>query len=538
MAELRLHGRPASPGLTFSTLFVLAEAAPGTAARSPGDPGGNPGGEADRLRKAIAQATGQLTAVSENAAEDAREILEFQIAMLGDETLAEPAMAAIAEGEGAEVSWAAALDAQIADYAGAEDEYFRARAADLEDLRDRVLNVLSGRQMEAVPSGTVLVARDLPPSRFLGIDWRDGAAIALAAGSPTSHVALLARARGIPMVVGLGPDVMKVPSGQEAMLDGERGTLVVTPDATTRAAAQVRGVEIERRRELASTYLLKPATLPGGERVTVMINAAGPDDLQALNAAMCDGIGLVRSEFLFHDGAHLPDEETQYRAYRRILEWAGERPVTIRTLDAGGDKPVRGLTLDDEGNPFLGTRGIRLSLLKPDVFRVQLRALCRAAVHGNLKIMLPMVAVPRDLDAGRAHLNFAVTELRAAGIVHKRPPLGIMVEVPAAAIAIDRFDADFYSIGSNDLTQYVMAAARDIASLADYADAADPAVLSLIARTVAHGRQTGREVSLCGDAASDPAIVPHLLAAGLRSLSVSAAAVGLVKAAIAGALAG
>jgi hypothetical protein len=170
--------------------------------------------------------------------------------------------------------------------------------------------------------------------------------------------------------------------------------------------------------------------------------------------------------------------------------------VTIRTLDAGGDKPVKGLTLDDEGNPFLGTRGIRLSLLKPDVFRVQLRALCRAAVRGNLKIMLPMVATPRDLAQGRAHLAAVVADLAARKVPYAEPPLGIMVEVPAAAIAIDRFDADFYSIGSNDLTQYVMAAARDIAALSDYADAADPAVLSLIARTVEHGKRAGREVSL------------------------------------------
>ncbi len=532
MAELRLHGRPASPGLAFSRLFVLAEADSGEGAHVAGDATT----ETERLRQAIQRASEQLEAVSESTAEDAHEILEFQIAMLGDETLAEPAVAAIAEGAAAELAWAAALDAQIADYTGAEDEYLRARAADLEDLKDRVLNALSGRQLETVPAGTVLVARDLPPSRFLGIEWRDGAAIALAAGSPTSHVALLARARGIPMVVGLGSDVLGVPSDQEAMVDGERGILVVAPDAATRAAAAERGAEIEQRRKLAEGFRLKPAVMPDGEPVMVMIIAAGPDELQVLDPAMCDGIGLVRSEFLFHDGAGLPDEETQYQAYRRVLEWAGQRPVTIRTLDAGGDKPVKGLTLDDEGNPFLGTRGIRLSLLKPEVFRIQLRALCRAALHGNLKIMLPMVAIPGDLVRGRVHLDAVVTELQAAKIAHRRPPLGIMVEVPAAAIAIDRFDADFYSIGSNDLTQYVMAAARDIAALADYADATDPAVLSLIARTVEHGKKTGREVSLCGDAASDPAIVPHLLKAGLRSLSVSPASVGVVKAAIAGAL--
>jgi len=532
MAELRLTGRPASPGLALSRLFVLGDADKVAASR----PVGDPGSEAERLRAAIASAIGQLEEVSRHADQDAREILEFQIAMMGDEALAEGAFATIADGVSADVAWRAALDSQVEEYASAEDEYFRARSADLADLRDRVSGVLSGERQQSVPAGTVLVARDLPPSRFLGIDWQAGSAIALAGGSPTSHVALLARARGVPMVVGLGADVMHVSSGQEAMIDGERGTLVVAPDAATRAAAKSREVEIKKRRAIAEKFQHTSAVLPSGEAVTVMINTAGPDELSLLDPAICDGIGLVRSEFLFHGGATLPDEESQYQAYCRILDWAGRRPVTIRTLDAGGDKPIRGLTIDDEGNPFLGTRGIRLSLLKPDVFRVQLRALCRAAVRGNLKIMLPMVATPRDLAHGRAHLGAVVSDLAARKVPHAVPQLGIMVEVPAAAIAIDRFDADFYSIGSNDLTQYVMAAARDIASLADYADAADPAILSLIARTVEHGKRTGREVSLCGDAASDPAIVPHLLRAGLRVLSVSASSVGLVKAAIAGAL--
>jgi phosphotransferase system enzyme I (PtsI) len=531
VGELRLIGRPASPGLALSRVFVLAESSKVAASRRVSDPAT----EAERLRGAIAGAITELEEVSRQATEDAREIIEFQVAMLGDEALAEPAFSGIADGAGAEAAWRAALDSQVEDYAGTEDEYFRARSADLADLRDRVLRILAGEEQQSVPGGTVLVALDLPPSRFLGIAWQAGSAIALAGGSPTSHVALLARARGVPMVVGLGADVMAVPSGQEAMLDGERGTLVVAPDEATRAVARSRAVEIERRHTVADRYLRAPARLPNGEAVTVMINTAGPDELAQLDPAICDGIGLVRSEFLFQ-GPSLPDEETQYRAYCRILEWAGPRPVTIRTLDAGGDKPVRGLTIDDEGNPFLGTRGIRLSLLKPDVFRVQLRALCRAAPRGNLKVMLPMVATPHDLTQGRAHLAAVAADLVARKIPHAVPPLGIMVEVPAAAIAIDRFDAEFYSIGSNDLVQYVMAAARDIASLADYADASNPAVLSLIARTVEHGKRTGREVSLCGDAASDPALVPHLLAAGLRSLSVSPESVGLVKAAIAGAL--
>jgi phosphoenolpyruvate-protein phosphotransferase (PTS system enzyme I) len=533
VAELRLTGRPASPGLALSRLFVLADAERAEAFRL----AENPGHEAERLRAAIAGAIAELEEVVRQADEDARDILEFQVAMLGDDVLSEAAFAVISDGGDAAGAWQAALDTQVDDYANAEDEYFRARSADLADLRDRVLRILSGATQQSIPAGTVLVALDLPPSRFLGIDWKAGAAIALAGGSPTSHVALLARARGVPMVVGLGADLMQVPNGQEAMIDGERGTLVVAPGEATRAAALVREVEIKKRQAIADKFRHAEAKLPNGEAVTVMINTAGPDELSLLDPGICDGIGLVRSEFLF-SGATLPDEETQYRAYVRILEWAGGRPVTIRTLDAGGDKPVKGLTLDDEGNPFLGTRGIRLSLLKPDVFRVQLRALCRAATRGNLKIMLPMVATPRDLAQGRAHLAAVVADLAARKVPYAEPPLGIMVEVPAAAIAIDRFDADFYSIGSNDLTQYVMAAARDIAALSDYADAADPAVLNLVARTVEHGKRTGRDVSLCGDAASDPAIVPHLLDAGLRSLSVSASSVGLVKAAIAGALVG
>jgi len=229
----------------------------------------------------------------------------------------------------------------------------------------------------------------------------------------------------------------------------------------------------------------------------------------------------------------LPDEDRQYAVYRRILDWAAGRPVTIRTLDAGGDKPIAGLTIDGESNPFLGVRGVRLSLARPDIFSVQLRALARAAVHGELKIMLPMVTVPEELEASRALLDAALADLAKRGEPAARPALGMMVEVPAAALAIERFDAAFFSIGSNDLTQYVTASARDIGAVAPLADVKNPAVLRLIAEVAAHGARIGREVSLCGDAAGDPSIVPALLQAGLTSLSMAPNAVGAVKAAIA-----
>jgi phosphotransferase system enzyme I (PtsI) len=253
-----------------------------------------------------------------------------------------------------------------------------------------------------------------------------------------------------------------------------------------------------------------------------------------LDPSHCDGIGLMRSEFLFRDGKPLPDEETQYRSYRRFLEWAGGKPVTIRTLDIGGDKPISGLTADGERNPFLGLRGVRLTLASKDVFKTQLRALARAALHGKLKVMVPMITVAGELRATGALLDEVVTELADAAIPAKRPPLGIMVEVPAVALAPELLSgAAFFSIGSNDLTQYVMAAARDEISVAGLSDPSHPAVLKLIATVARYGAEHGMEVSLCGDMASDPRFVPALIAAGLRRFSVSPAAIGRVKAALA-----
>jgi len=254
-----------------------------------------------------------------------------------------------------------------------------------------------------------------------------------------------------------------------------------------------------------------------------------PEDLDGLDPAICDGIGLVRSEFLFHGHEGLPDEETQANAYEKILRWAEGRPVIIRTLDAGGDKPIPGLTREEE-NPFLGLRGLRLCLARPEVFKVQLRALLRAAPAGILKIMLPMVALPEELEEARALLIEAATEV---GFADDLPPLGIMVEIPAAALTLDRFAIDFASIGSNDLVQFTLAAARDGNGLERLQRADYPAVLRLIAESVERAARRGIEISLCGDAGGDPALIPALLAAGLRRFSMAPSAVGAAKEAIA-----
>jgi phosphotransferase system enzyme I (PtsI) len=382
--------------------------------------------------------------------------------------------------------------------------------------------------------GAVFLAEDLPPSRFLSWDWSKGGGVALIGGSPTSHVAMLARARGVPMVVGLDLDLAKIEPAIPVLLDGGSGRINLRPTEDTTAAFHRQRQEAAAEALQWAKHLRQPATLANGERVLTQINVAEPAELDQLDPDICDGVGLVRTEFLFHDQAALPDEEQQFAVYRRIVMWAAGRPVTIRTLDAGGDKPIEGLSMPAESNPFLGLRGIRLSLVRQEVFRTQLRALARAACFGPLKIMLPMVTIPTEITDTASILAEEVARLQKAGIDCRSPSLGIMVEVPAAALAIERFDAAFYSIGSNDLTQYVTASARDIASVAFLNDTANPAVLMLIERVASFGRQAGREVSLCGDAGGDPRLLPLLLQAGLRNFSMAPTMLARAKAIIAG----
>jgi phosphotransferase system enzyme I (PtsI) len=521
----RITGRAASPGFAAGPLIPLRTDHRGRV------PSGDPIREAEALRGAIASAIAGLEALSEAAAGEAAGILAFQVAMLSDPALSEGAFHAIEAGISADDAWRAALKQEIAGYESGEDEYFRARASDLTDLRDRVLDALSGASAKSIPPGAVVYAEDITPSRFLSGDWTGGA-ILLDKGSHTSHVAMLARAKHVPMIVGLGPAAATLRPGEIVLVDGASGEVVVAPDEADRAGFEARRRAAEVAAATAVQYLNQPARTRDGHRVSVLVNVADVADVENLDPALCDGVGLVRTELLF-EGKLLPDEERQFCAYRRIAEWADGRPVTIRTLDAGGDKPIAGVTPEGESNPFLGVRGVRLTLRHRELFKTQLKALARAAAHGAVEVMLPMVTIPRELSDSRALLDEAVADLAAAGIPHRRPPLGMMVEVPAAAMALDLFDADFFSIGSNDLTQYMTAAARDIGSVADLADPSHPAVLRLIASVARHGAAAGRKVSLCGDAGGDPELIPALLQAGLRSLSVSPGLVAGAKAAIA-----
>ncbi|MBZ9724288.1 phosphoenolpyruvate--protein phosphotransferase [Mesorhizobium sp. CO1-1-11] len=520
---MRIEGVPASAGYAEGPLFDLGQPAGIYVSKASSVE------ERTSLRAAIGKAVNRLVAMVGTAEKDAADILEFHIAMLEDDALSGPAFASIASGTPADTAWRQALDAEIAGYEASDQDYFRARATDLRDIRDQVLRALTEDSDQAAPSGAILYGEDIAPTRFLETDWSHGGGIALKAGSTASHVAMLARSRGVPMVVGLREPLTAV--ADMALLDAEHGSIVLAPSPAEIGSFRQSSSSFTAGQGKALTFLARPAVTKTGTAVRVQVNIADPGDVDAIDIATCDGVGLMRTEFLF--GKTLPDEETQYRAYRKVLEWAGEKPVTIRTVDAGGDKPVPGFTVE-EGNPFLGLRGIRLSLARPDIFRIQIRALLRAAPHGNLKIMFPMIATSAEYESAAALFAEERVALAARGIAHKMPPLGIMVEVPSVAIAPEAFTGvAFLSIGSNDLTQYVMAAARDNAAVAHLNSVRHPAVLRLIASVAAFGRETGIAVSLCGDAGGDPVSIPSLLEAGLRDLSVAPAQLAMAKAAIA-----
>jgi phosphoenolpyruvate-protein phosphotransferase (PTS system enzyme I) len=530
IAGLGYRGRTASIGFAHGPFVLVDGAANG--GRVPG----TPNDEAAALRTALVSAGGQIAALATAAGGEAAQILEFQVALLDDEDFLDPIFAAIADGTAAHTAWASALDAQIADYNSAADEYLQARSSDLADLRDRVLRTLRGDDSGPleIPDGAVICADDLPPSRFLEIDWSRGGGLALLHGSPASHVAMLARARGIPMIVQLGavsPNAKSVvkSGAKTALLDGEGATLELDPTAEQVGQFERRRQLHQKSRASARSILRRPAALWRGEKIRLLINIQRVDDLDHADARYADGIGLMRTEFLLGGPAGLPDEETQYQAYDAVLRWAGARPVTIRTFDAGGDKPVPGFTVNGEANPFLGMRGLRLCLARPDIFTVQLRALGRAAARGNLKVMFPMVTTPDELEAGRRLFVDAVGALQAQGVPAVLPDVGIMVEVPAAALTVEQFNAPFFSIGSNDLAQYVTACDRSNGALARLIDPLHPAVLDLIKHIAEHGKHAGRGVSLCGDMAGDPRCIPALLACGLRELSVNPSALALVK---------
>ena len=521
--ERRLIGKAASPGIAIGRVVSLRPVSGVPRA------GAAPDLERSALRQAIEATKQNLRSMVARLARDEAAILEFQIAMLEDPELALEAEQFVGEGQPADAAWLRSMDMEMARYRASYDVHFRGRVSDLADIRDGVLSHLrSTPEHDPIEPGQIVVAEDLAPSHFLRMDWTSGGGIALRAGSPASHVAMLARARSIPMVVGLGEAVEGLTG--LTVLDGETGMVIGSPVEESLTQAQAQALRLSVGRREAEQRMREPAVTRDGKRLSILLNISSLRELTGLMPEDCDGIGLTRTEFLIESA--LLDEEAQFRAYAALVRWAAGRVVTIRTLDAGGDKPIPGYSPEGEANSFLGLRGIRLSLSRPDVFLVQLRAILRAAALGPTRILLPMVTLPEEVGEARSLVNIAAEQLARAGLAFVVPPIGIMIEVPAAAMAPEIFPVDFFSIGSNDLEQYACASARDALQLAGHAHNLHPGTLAMMAHVTHFARANKIDLGLCGDAAGNLAMLPTFLEMGIGSFSVAPGCVAELKAAI------
>lgn len=500
----------------------------------------NPEAEVKRLQEAIDITQDQLEKLRQRVAAEANDqtarIFEFHRMMLADAELVGAAEDKIRhQGWNAE----AAVEAVISDWAerfdGLQDEVMRARAADVRDVGNRVLAQLAGKSdmgLGHLPGEVILVADDLVPSETVLLDRAKVRGIATALGGQTSHTAILARMLGIPAVAGLGAAVLAVPTGTPLALDGGAGVVEVNPSPDVLRRYESRQERLQLAQAEALQHAHEPAITLDGRRVEVVANIGDVASAQEAVRYGAEGVGLLRTEFLYLGRSELPNEEEQFAAYRAIAETMGQRPLIVRTLDVGGDKQLPYLDIGLEQNPFLGVRAIRLSLQRPDVFQPQLRAILRAGAGHHVKIMFPMVATRDEILRAREALEQARSDLRRTGQTFaEQVEVGIMVEIPAAAIISPVFAAevDFFSIGSNDLTQYTLAADRGNEKLAYLYHDLDPSVLHLVSTVIRAGHGAGKWVGLCGELAGQPAAIPILLGLGLDELSMTPRAIPLAK---------
>ena len=536
--ERRLTGIPASPGIVVGYVHLLRWEVPDVRHRVVTDE--EISAEIGRLRAALEAARARLRQIRErveaSAGPEEAAIFDVQISILDDRVLTGAVEDLIRQNLGAEKAFDVVMLEWRSRFARHSAPMLRERVGDLTDVHIRVLSLLldlPDHDPVALPAGAsaILVTHDLTPSLTVQLDRESIAAIATDSGTRTAHVAILARSLGLPAVVGLRTATSELHGGERVVLDGGTGMLAINPTDEEIAAYQERQrAEAMAEAALAELAELEAVTLDG-VRVVLRANVDIPEDAEAAARSGAEGVGLMRTEFLVVGRATMPDEDEQYRAYRRVLEAFPGRPVVIRTFDIGGDKlPMGGFPT--EPNPFLGWRAIRMCLDQPEMFRIQLRALLRAAMHGDLRIMLPLIVTLDEVRAARALLDEAAGELAERGASFRRDlPLGIMIETPAAAVAGDTLtrDVDFFSIGTNDLVQYTLAVDRGNANLAPRYTPLHPAVLRLIQRTVEVAELGGIDVAVCGEMASQPLMAFALIGLGVRQLSVAPRSVSLVK---------
>ncbi len=534
-----LTGLPGAPGIVSGPARHFRPLDPEIPTGSSGDPEA----EWEALTRALDQVRIEIRTARESVAARAGDysaaIFDAHLLFLDDEALLGPARHAIFDdGKNAAEAWHEAAEAVADDYRALDDEYLQVRAEDLTGVARQVVAALTGVAATGTLSAPgIVVAADLTPADTASLDRDLALGIATAAGSPTSHSAILARSLGIPAAVGLGEGLLSVPEGAELLLDGDAGTVHVDPDAELAAEYKRRSAERKQASQSARAAAAEPAVTLDGRRIEVVANIGSPEDVATAIENGAEGVGLLRTEFLFLERDSMPSEDEQVAAYTSVAKGLEGRPLILRTLDVGADKPLPYLLQRPEANPFLGVRGIRLALEQPELLETQLRAVLRTAAEYPLKVMFPMVATLEEYRQAKAVLADVRAVLERAGApTPDELDVGVMIEVPAAALAAEQFapEVDFFSLGTNDLTQYTMAAERGNAAVVGLADGLHPSVLRLI-RTVAEAaKEHGKWAGICGELASDPVAVPVLVGLGIAELSANAPAIPAVKQAVRG----
>ena len=519
-----VKGVCASGGLASGTVFKLKSLVLEVDEYSVGD-------QHEIFEAGLSQAQREISALMAAATGPEGDIFKAHLELLEDPEVLETVYAEIERGKSAAFAWQKAYTVQAESLSRMQNELLAGRAIDLRDVGLRTLRIILGCENETVvfPDQAIVFAEELSPSQTAGLDRAKVRGLCTVSGGALSHASILARSMGIPALTGLPEQVLRIANGTRVILDASNGLLEIDPPAARLADAEKAQARLAEKNREDSAHCLEPAVTRDGQSIAVSGNAGSSDEVARAEESGAEGIGLLRSEFLFQDRSKPPSKDEQKGVYRGMIQALGGRPLVIRTLDIGGDKPLAYLPIPKEQNPFLGERGIRACLNHPEIFRQQLRAILAASKTGPVEVMFPMVTTPDEFRQAKALLEEERIALGASPL-----KTGMMVEVPAAAVMAEAFarEADFFSIGTNDLSQYVLAVDRGHPKFAALSDGLNPAVLILIAQTTAAAKKYGKAVSVCGGLAADPQAVPLLIGLGVDKLSVPLSSVPSVKAQI------
>ena len=522
------EGVNASDGIGIGVARVAVEPDLSFTPHAPEDAGDEKQRYAAAVAKFVEQTNAQIERLKVTVGEDAAAIMGAHIEFAEDDGIKDMVNGSIDSGMCAEQAVSEAYDTYYTMFSNMEDEIFRERAADVADVKTGLLADLLGKEvvdLSTLPENSIVVVRELTPSMTADIDRDNVAGIVTETGGRTSHSAIIARALEIPAVLSVADATSEIKSGDMVVVDGTNGRVIVSPSDHDLEHYRAKAKQYAEEKVALEAYRGKPTVTGDGDKVLLVANIGNPDDANAAAEHDCEGVGLFRSEFLFMDASELPTEDEQFAAYQKVALRMKGQPVIIRTLDVGGDKEIPYLHLKKEENPFMGFRAVRYCLNNPDQYKVQLTALLRASAFGDVKIMVPLVTAIDEIRQVKALVEECKADLDARGVAYNKDiEVGTMIETPAASLIADDLAAecDFFSIGTNDLIGYTMCADRGNDRVSYLYEVYQPAVLRSLKRIIEEGNKAGIMVGMCGEAASDPLLIPVLVSFGLGEYSVSA----------------